>query len=102
MHTVYRNAKRETTEWDDAQRRIGNLPPLPAEELPEAWAPKDEPRGVTADALRAAPAAALAAADGCDDDRALEQLRCATQPRPNNSMHAACLRPVRAGAVTYY
>lgn len=27
-HTVYRKAEGETTEWDDLQRKFGNLPPL--------------------------------------------------------------------------
>lgn len=43
MHTVYRNAHRETTQWDDAQRKLGNLPPLPPEEKPEKYAPEREP-----------------------------------------------------------
>lgn len=42
MHTVYKNAHRETTQWDDAQRKLGNLPPLPPEPVAEKYAPEAE------------------------------------------------------------
>ena len=41
-HTVYTNAHRETTLWDDAQRKHGNLPPLPPEWKPEVFSPATE------------------------------------------------------------
>ena len=44
-HTVYRQrGPRETTVWEDSQRALGNLPPLPKEEAPDKWAPGDEPQ----------------------------------------------------------
>ena len=42
-HTVYKARERETTIWDDAQRRLGNLPPLPEVWKPEAFSPSEEP-----------------------------------------------------------
>ena len=75
MHTVYRNAKREETEWDAAQRRLGNLPPLPPEWVPPPWAPAAE-RALDAGALAAASEArAEAAEDATCDDRILEDYR---------------------------
>ena len=44
-HTVYRQrGPRETTVWEDSQRALGNLPPLPKEEAPDKGAPGDEPQ----------------------------------------------------------
>jgi len=70
-----RRASRDTTEWEDAQRRLGNLAPLeddaPAPPLLLA-------RETVADAaaIRAAPVAALEQLDEeTADDRALSELR---------------------------
>ena len=76
MHTVYRNATRETTEWDDAQRRLGNLPALPPVEKPAAWSPAGGAPVLDAAALSTAPRARLESAeDAADDDRVLEDYR---------------------------
>ncbi len=77
MNTVYRSAQRETTVWDDTQRRLGNLPPLPEQSAPAAFAPACE-SALNAAALRCAPAAKLEALEDDvtgEDDRALEELR---------------------------
>ena len=75
MHTVYRNAKREETEWDAAQRRLGNLPPLPPDWVPPPWAPAAE-RALDAGALASASEVrAEEAEDATCDDRVLEDLR---------------------------
>jgi hypothetical protein len=37
--TSYRKDPSETTEWDDIQRRLGNLPPLPDPKAEEAEEP---------------------------------------------------------------
>jgi hypothetical protein len=99
MHSVYRNAKREETEWDAAQRRLGNLPPLPPEFEPEAWSPAAEPcsahRVVDAASLAgASEARAAAAEDATCDDRALEALR----RRRLSELRADAARP-RFGAL---
>jgi hypothetical protein len=85
MHTVYKNAHRETTEWDDAQRRLGNLPALPPLEKAAAWASGEDAlaggasevqAALDARALRVAPRARLEAAEeGTEDDRVLEEYR---------------------------
>jgi len=78
-HTVYRQrGPRETTEWEDSQRALGNLPPLPKEEAPDKWAPGDEPqRG--AQRLADMPEQELEALGSSDDeladDAALAELR---------------------------
>lgn len=91
-HTVYKGLEGETTEWDDIQRRLGNLPPKPEVWKPEAYAPEaDAPRG----------AARVAAADGAEelsdledeaefaDDRFLEEYR----QRRIRELQAAAARP---------
>lgn len=45
-HTVYKGPEGETTQWDDIQRRLGNLPPKPEVWKPEAYRPEaGAPRG---------------------------------------------------------
>ena len=75
MHTVYRNARREETEWDAAQRRLGNLPPLPPEWVPPPWAPAAEHALDAAALASASEARAEAAEDATCDDRVLEDYR---------------------------
>ncbi|KAF3788571.1 Phosducin-like protein 3 [Nymphaea thermarum] len=41
-HFVYKDVEGTSTEWDDLQRKFGNLPPKPAPFKPPAWAPDDE------------------------------------------------------------
>lgn len=81
--TVYKAARRETTEWDDWQRRLGNKPELEPEWEPDKFVPRPE---IEADAAkpdatwlanveRTDEAEGAGDADGCADDRELEQLR---------------------------
>ncbi len=50
--TSYRKDPKETTEWDDIQRKFGNLPALPTEAEPEPEPePVDEYEGKTLDEL---------------------------------------------------
>ena len=42
-HVVYRGPEGETTEWDDIQRRLGNLPPAPEVHKPDAYIPARDP-----------------------------------------------------------
>ena len=97
MHTVYRNAKREETEWDAAQRRLGNLPPLPPEWVPPPWAPASE-RALDAGALASASEArAEAAEDATGDDRVLEEYRrglCVRLPMMSSRGTDAACAPV--------
>lgn len=41
-HTIYKNRKVETTEWDDIQRRLGNLPELPKQAEPSPYTPEPD------------------------------------------------------------
>ncbi|KAF5840048.1 thioredoxin-like protein [Dunaliella salina] len=41
-HTVYKNAHKEPTEWEDLQRKYGNLPPKEETWKPERFAPTPE------------------------------------------------------------
>jgi CelD/BcsL family acetyltransferase involved in cellulose biosynthesis len=43
-HTTYKGPEGETTEWEDLQRKHGNLPPKEPAWKPEAWAPEAEAR----------------------------------------------------------
>ncbi len=77
MNTVYRGDPDATTEWDDIQRKMGNLPPKapawkPEEFVPEAEVAKDKE---WIDAKDEAELSDLE--DEFADDRALEEYRCA-------------------------
>mmetsp|Transcript_6488 Transcript_6488/g.24106 ORF Transcript_6488/g.24106 Transcript_6488/m.24106 type:complete len:264 (+) Transcript_6488:119-910(+) len=41
-HATYQYHEREGTQWEDIQRKFGNLPPLPPKHVPPSWEPKDE------------------------------------------------------------
>lgn len=41
-HFVYKDVEGTTTEWDDIQRRLGNLPPKPEPFKPPAWTPSSD------------------------------------------------------------
>ncbi|KAJ7148383.1 hypothetical protein O6H91_04G072500 [Diphasiastrum complanatum] len=41
-HFVYKDVEGTSTEWDDIQRRLGNLPPKPPVPRPEPWAPASD------------------------------------------------------------
>lgn len=80
-HTVYERPEGQTTQWEDIQRKMGNLPPAEKVWKPAAWSAKEElPRGLAAlvgnSAAAAADADAVADLEGeFDDDRFLEEYR---------------------------
>lgn len=80
MHNVYRSAHRETTQWDDAQRKLGNLPPLPPEHKPEKFAPEADL--TTADKVV-----------GARTEKELEDLEVQDPPRQKrNRLTSSCSR----------
>ncbi|GBF98180.1 hypothetical protein Rsub_10680 [Raphidocelis subcapitata] len=88
-HTVYKGPEGETTQWEDIQRRLGNLPERPPAWKPEAWrpeagAPRGEARvkGKDADELSDLE-------DEFTDDRFLEEYR----QRRIREMRDAAARP---------
>jgi hypothetical protein len=74
-HTVYARPEGQTTQWEDIQRKRGNMAPAPPVWKPDAWAPApDAPRGA---ALLDGDEEAVADLEGeFDDDRFLEEYRC--------------------------
>ncbi|EFJ26139.1 hypothetical protein SELMODRAFT_148698 [Selaginella moellendorffii] len=42
-HFVYKDPQGPSTEWDDIQRKLGNLPPKPPVEKPAPWQPVPDP-----------------------------------------------------------
>lgn len=41
-HTVYKRPEGETTQWEDLQRKFGNLPPKEEVQKPEAFVPAQD------------------------------------------------------------
>ena len=41
-HTVYKRPEGETTQWEDLQRKFGNLPPKEPVQKPEAFVPAQD------------------------------------------------------------
>ena len=41
-HTVYKKPDGETTQWEDLQRKFGNLPPKEPVQKPEAFVPAQD------------------------------------------------------------
>ena len=41
-HTIYKGSEEESSQWDDVQRKLGNLPPKDAVWKPEAYTPEEE------------------------------------------------------------
>jgi hypothetical protein len=77
-HTVYKNHIPETTEWDDIQRKHGNLPPLPEVLKPAPFEPQAEVHK-NAEWLNAQSEKALEELEddsAVEDDRFLEEYRC--------------------------
>lgn len=74
-HNVYKAPEGETTQWDDIQRKMGNLPAKEPVKKADPWEPQREQRkdkewidGVAAEDLEEGD-------DNFDDDRFLEQYR---------------------------
>jgi hypothetical protein len=83
----YKNAHLETTDWDDAQRKIGNLPPLPEREVtpPMAAARSEEEEARDTSWMDRRSAVELEAMQDdsvATDDRFMEEYRCASAPNP--------------------
>ncbi|PUZ58395.1 hypothetical protein GQ55_5G506800 [Panicum hallii var. hallii] len=77
-HFVYKDVEGTTTEWDDIQRRLGNLPPKPEPFKPPPFAPRvdadEQPKSKEwLDARE--PEELEELEDDLDDDRFLEQYR---------------------------
>ncbi|XP_039786767.1 phosducin-like protein 3 isoform X2 [Panicum virgatum] len=77
-HFVYKDVEGATTQWDDIQRRLGNLPPKPEPFKPPPFVPKvdadEQPKSKEwLDARE--PEELEELEDDLDDDRFLEQYR---------------------------
>jgi hypothetical protein len=77
-HFVYKDVEGASTQWDDIQRRLGNLPPKPEPFKPPPFAPKvdagEQPKSKEwLDEREAEELEELE--DDLDDDRFLEQYR---------------------------
>lgn len=76
-HTVYERPEGQTTQWEDIQRKMGNMAPAEKVWKPAAWSAKKElPRGLATLVCGDADADAVADLEGeFDDDRFLEEYR---------------------------
>jgi hypothetical protein len=88
-HTTYKNATPQSTEWDDIQRRLGNLPAAEKPAPPAAFAPVAEP------ARRVAAAAELDGRDAAELEGLEDELE---EDRFLENYRAARLAELRAGA----
>ncbi|KAG2487416.1 hypothetical protein HYH03_013984 [Edaphochlamys debaryana] len=94
-HTVYKGPEGETTQWEDIQRRLGNLPPKAPVWKPDPYAPQQEVRRDAAWVAGADEAALREeGAEAFEDDRFLEEYR----QRRIQELQVAAARP-RFGAV---
>jgi hypothetical protein len=74
--TVYQRPEGETTQWEDLQRKFGNLPPKEPVQKPDPFAPaEEEQRGRAWVAEAELPEELEDAEDDFVDDRFLEQYR---------------------------
>jgi hypothetical protein len=48
-HFVYKDVEGASTQWDDIQRKLGNLPPKPPAFKPDAFTPESDPYSVPKD-----------------------------------------------------
>ncbi|PKA46815.1 hypothetical protein AXF42_Ash015709 [Apostasia shenzhenica] len=79
-HHVYKDVEGTSTEWDDIQRRLGNLPPKPEPFKPPPFSPGEDPdlRPKSKDWIDERTAEELDALEddpSIDDDRFLEEYR---------------------------
>ena len=74
-HTVYKGPEGQTTQWDDIQRKLGNLPAKAPVKKPDPWTP-DKEEGKSKEWVDSKAADELEEMDDeFDDDRFLEQYR---------------------------
>lgn len=79
-HTVYKGPEGETTQWEDIQTKLGNMAPKPKPWKPDAYKPEEEQRVDQEFLSKAHDQQQLQdLEDEFDDDRALEEYRCAQQ-----------------------
>ncbi|GIL62025.1 hypothetical protein Vafri_16344 [Volvox africanus] len=93
-HTVYKGPEGETTQWEDIQRRLGNLPPKAPVWKPDPYTPEVEAVRDTAWVEERNEAELQEAEEAFEDDRFLEKYR---QQRIKE-LQAAAARP-RFGSV---
>lgn len=75
-HTYYERKPGETTEWEDIQRKFGNLPPAEPVYKPDAFAPAEDVDRASRAFVDKASKRELEETE-YDDDRFLEKYRCA-------------------------
>eukprot|EP00899_Mesostigma_viride_P025083 jgi/Mesvir1/575/Mv02021-RA.1 len=74
-HFTYKDVPGKTTQWDDIQRKLGNLPPLPEIKKPDPWAPTSEPSGKEVIDAQDSVTGLEELEDEFEDDRFLEEYR---------------------------
>ena len=76
-HTVYERPEGQTTQWEDIQRKMGNMAPAEKVWKPATWSAKQElPKGLAALVGTGGDADAVGDLEGeFDDDRFLEEYR---------------------------
>jgi hypothetical protein len=95
-HFVYKDVEGATTQWDDIQRRLGNLPEKPPAFKPPEFVPRvdadEQPKSKEwLDEREADELEELE--DDLEDDRFLEQYRCSPSPRLRSSLPADAVVP---------
>ena len=95
-HTAYQRAEGESTQWEDLQRKFGNLPAKAPAEKPAAFAPAEEPRRDAAWVDGHAEAELEALDEELGDDRFLEAYRCASLCRPAATAGLCRIESLRA------
>ncbi len=99
--TVYERVEGETTQWEDLQRKFGNLPPKEPVQKADPFSPAEEPRWDRAWLEQAeAPEDVEDAEDDFADDRFLEQYRWAPGQGPAQFPPVACACVAHADART--
>lgn len=83
-HTTYVRPEGESTQWEDLQRKLGNLPPAPKPAPPRAFAPEEEQRKDRSFVdSRATEEELEELEDDFSDDRFLEEYRCGGRSAPH-------------------
>ena len=100
-HTVYKRPEGETTQWEDLQRKFGNLPPKEPVHKPEAFVPaqdksKDRQLLDNDDDIEALENAE----DDFADDPFLEAYRCAPLGSHENVYNKNVVRMQQGAAAT--
>lgn len=75
-HTVYKGDPRDTTQWEDIHRRLGNLAPKAPVWKPDAYAPEQEQQKDAAWMATRDAEELSDLEDEFSDDRFMEEYRC--------------------------